>query len=182
MAEPKHYCQYVSHLPEENLHKIYHDTQYGRPILEDDRLFELLILEINQAGLSWNTILQKRENFKSAYDHFQIQKVAEYGEKEISRLLADKGIIRNQLKIKAAIYNAQVIKGLAEQYESFKNWLDFHHPKTHQEWTKLFKNTFKFTGPEIVKEFLMSSGYLEGAHLSDCPMYEQILLTNPPWN
>lgn len=181
MAQPIHYCQYVSNLPAENLHKIYHDTQYGRPIEDDNHLFELLILEINQAGLSWNTILQKRANFKLAYDHFQIHKVAQYGDKEIARLLADKGIIRNQLKIKAAIHNAQVVIKLIEQYGSFKNWLDHYHPLTHKEWTQLFRSTFKFTGPEIVKEFLMSSGYLEGAHLTDCPIYEQILSICPPW-
>ena len=181
MDQPTHYCQYVSNLPQDNLHKIYHDTQYGRPINEDNQLFELLILEINQAGLSWNTILQKRKNFYLAYDNFHLPTVAQYGEKEINRLLGDSGIIRNRMKINAAIHNAQIITNLVGEYGSFKNWLDEHHPLSHQEWTKLFRSTFKFTGPEIVKEFLMSSGYLEGAHTTDCPIYQDILSHHPPW-
>lgn len=181
MAQPVHYCHYAYPLEPDNVHKIYHDFHYGRPLFSDSELFELLILEINQAGLSWNVVLTKREHFKRAYDHFNIDVVAHYQEEDLERLLADKGIIRNRLKIQAAVHNAKVVLQLIEAHGSFKNWLDHHHPLTHKEWTQLFKNTFKFTGPEIVKEFLMSSGYLEGAHLADCPIYKQILSQNPAW-
>ena len=134
-----------------------------------------MILEINQAGLSWTTILNKQENFKKAYHQFDIKKVAAYKEKDRARLLNDAGIIRNRLKVDAAIHNANVILGLQNEHGSFKNWLNLNHPKTKQEWMKLFKKTFKFTGGEIVNEFLMSLGYLEGAHSVDCKIYKKIL-------
>ena len=176
------YCDYTKNLDENNVHKIYHDTQYGFPIHDDNELFGRLILEINQAGLSWNTILNKQENFRKAYSNFDIKTVAHYDEKERARLLSDAGIIRNKLKVNAAIHNAQVILGLQEEFGSFENWLDHHHPKTKDEWVKLFKKTFKFTGGEITNEFLMSTGYLKGAHDENCPIYAKILDQNPKWN
>jgi len=91
------------------------------------------------------------------------------------------GIVRNRLKINAAIENAKRIVSLQKEFGSFKNWLDAHHPKTKEEWTKLFKRTFKFTGGEIVNEFLMSSGYLPGSHSEDCPIYKQVLKQKPKW-
>ena len=181
VEQPNSYCGYVSTLPKSDLHAIYHDTQYGFPIVSDDELFGRLILEINQAGLSWTVILQKQENFRKAFDNFSIDKVANYTQKDIDRLLGDAGIIRNKLKINAVIYNANAILELQQEYGSFKQWLDHHHPKPLQDWVKLFKKTFKFTGGEITKEFLVSSAYLKGAHLPSCEIYEVVAKLNPPW-
>ena len=178
---PSSYCEYVDTLPADNPHRIYHDTQYGFPIESDNELFCRLILEINQAGLSWTTILNKQENFRSAYSGFDIQTIANYDEAERARLLSDPGIIRNKLKVNAAIHNAQQVIALQEEYGSFKKWLDHHHPKTKDEWVKLFKKTFKFTGGEITNEFLVSTGYLKGAHVEGCPIYQKVLEQNPPW-
>ena len=168
------YCTYVSELEADNIHRIYHDTQYGFSIESDDELFGRLLLEINQAGLSWDTILKKQDNFRAAYAGFNIAKIAAFNAADEARLLSDAGIIRNKLKVKAAIYNANQILELQKTYGSFKKWLDSHHPLSHAEWVKLFKKTFKFTGGEITKEFLMSTGYLEGAHAADCPIYQRI--------
>lgn len=181
MEKPKSYCEAVEHYDPNNVHRIYHDVKYGFRIEEDDELFELLILEIFQAGLSWTTILNKRQNFRNAFHGFNIPVVAAYQEIDRQRLLADAGIIRNRLKIDAAIHNANVLLRLKGEYGSFMGWLDHHHPKTKEEWVKLFKKTFKFTGGEIVNEFLMSAGYLPGAHIESCPVYLKALKTNPPW-
>jgi DNA-3-methyladenine glycosylase I len=97
-------------------------------------------------------------------------------------LLNDAGIIRNRLKVNAAIENARRIQALRAEYGSFKGWLDAHHPQTLENWVKLFKRTFVFTGGEIVNEFLMSTGYLPGAHSADCPIYEVVLAQRPPWH
>jgi DNA-3-methyladenine glycosylase I len=175
------YCTYVQKLEPGNVHRIYHDTEYGFPLKNDHELFGRLILEINQAGLSWSTILHKKEHFIKAYSNFDIAAVANYTEKDRERLLNDAGIIRNKLKVNAAIHNAQVILGLQEEHGSFKKWLDYHHPKSREEWVKLFKKTFKFTGGEITNEFLMSSGYLAGAHGADCPVLQKIIKQKPMW-
>ncbi len=169
------YCDYVKTLPVDNLHRIYHDTQYGFVIENDDELFGRLLLEINQAGLSWNTILLKQNNFRKAFHNFSIKKVAKYTDVDRGRLLADAGIIRNRLKVDAAIHNAQVILGLQKEYGSFKKWLDHHKGSDRDVWTKLFKKTFKFTGGEIVNEFLMSTGYLSGAHHNKCFIGKELL-------
>jgi DNA-3-methyladenine glycosylase I len=162
-------------------HGPYHDTQYGFPIDDDDALFGRLILEINQAGLSWLTILKKQEGFYRAYEGFSIDKVAAYGEEDRARLLADAGIIRNKLKVNAAIHNAQVIQGFQAEHGSFKAWLDLNHPREKADWVKLFKKHFKFTGGEITGEFLMSAGYLPGAHGEACPVYKEIEKLGPAW-
>ncbi|MDX1933869.1 MAG: DNA-3-methyladenine glycosylase I [Capsulimonadales bacterium] len=175
------YCEYCASEAAHPVHKTYHDTAYGFPLTEDNDLFERLILEINQAGLSWETILKKQEGFRRAYDNFDIATVAGYGEDDVARLLADAGIIRNRLKVRAAIENAQTIVRLRAEYGSFKGWLDAHHPRTKEEWVRLFKKTFRFTGGEIVNEFLMSCGYLPGAHTPDCPVYATVLAFHPPW-
>jgi DNA-3-methyladenine glycosylase I len=133
------YCDYCNSHPEDTFSKNYHDTQYGFPLKSDDELFERLILEINQAGLSWITILKKADNFRKAYSNFKIEKIAKYTEKDRARLLEDVGIIRNRLKVNAAIVNAQKVLELQKEYGSFKKWLDAHHPLTKDEWTKLFK-------------------------------------------
>lgn len=178
------YCDALHTMKPEDqvLHKKYHDELYGFPIEEDDELFCRLILEINQAGLSWTTILKKESTFRKAYHQFQIAKVARYKEKDVERLLNDAGIIRNRLKVHAAINNAQVILGLQKEFGSFKEWLNHHHPLSKEEWTKLFRKTFRFTGGEIVNEFLMSTGYLPGAHHPNCSVYHQVLQANPAWN
>jgi DNA-3-methyladenine glycosylase I len=175
------YCDYCNSHPEDTFNKSYHDTQYGFPIADDNLLFERLVLEINQAGLSWITILKKADNFRKAYHSFKLEKVAKYGEKDRERLLNDAGIIRNRLKVNAAIVNAQKIIELRKDYGSFKGWLDVHHPLTKEEWVKLFKKTFVFTGGEIVNEFLMSTGYLPGAHQKDCPTYKKVASLRPAW-
>lgn len=175
------YCEYVQNAGKETVHREYHDTEYGFPIHDDNLLFARLILEINQAGLSWETILKKKENFFKAFDHFNIDKVARYSEKKKEKLMLDAGIIRNRLKIEATIHNAKAIQQLQKEFGSFKNWLDQHHPKTKEEWVKLFKGTFRFTGGEIVNEFLMSAGYLPGAHSPACPVYKKVMKQKPKW-
>jgi len=175
------YCDYCNSHPEDTFNKEYHDTQYGFPLSDDNLLFERFVLEINQAGLSWITILKKAENFRKAYRKFDINKVAKFTEKDRERLLSDAGIIRNKLKVNAAIVNAQKIVELRKEYGSFKGWLDAHHPLTKDEWTKLFKRNFFFTGGEIVNEFLMSTGYLKGAHVKSCPVHKIIVAKSPPW-
>ena len=174
------YCTFVHSLKEgiSVEHKIYHDTQYGFPIENDDELFGRLILEINQAGLSWTTILKKSENFRRAYDNFSIAKIAKYSDSDFNRLMCDSGIIRNRLKIQAANHNAIVISSIQNEYGSFKSWLDNHKTLEKTEWIKLFKKHFKFTGGEIVNEFLMSTGYLSGAHDEDCWVYKKICEIN----
>ncbi len=175
------YCDYVRDHPEDEYNRRYHDSEYGFPIKDDDILFERLILEINQAGLSWVTVLKKAENFRRAYDYFHIDNVARYGEKDRERLLSDPGIIRNRLKVNAAIENARRIQRLRSEFGTFKAWLDAHHPQTLENWSRLFKQSFVFTGGEIVREFLVSTGYLPGAHDHDCPIYKRIAALRPAW-
>jgi DNA-3-methyladenine glycosylase I len=164
------------------LHKAYHDLRYGFPIHDDDELFCRLVLEINQAGLSWETILKKEAGFRSAYGDFVIEDVAAYAGADRRRLLADARIIRNKLKIHAAIENAKTILRLRGEYGSFEGWLDAHHPQTKDAWVKLFKQTFRFTGGEIVGEFLLSTGFLPGAHSPRCPVYRRVLEAKPMWH
>ena len=164
------------------VHQQYHQYQYGFPITNDDNaLFGRLILEINQAGLSWTTILNKQQHFYDAYNGFSIDAIAAYTPADEARLMANPGIIRNRLKIKAAIHNAQVVQQLRQQHGSFHNWLMHHHPLDRSGWTTLFKKHFTFTGGEIVHEFLMSTGFLPGAHHPQCPVYAQIAALHPPW-
>lgn len=170
-----HYCDAA---PSHPLHGPYHDHEYGFATADESVLFERLVLEINQAGLSWETILRKRDGFTSAYSGFAVKKVARYGEKDRARLLADARIIRNRLKVDAAIYNAQVL----EELGGFDAWLRAHHPLSKDEWVKLFKRTFHFTGGEITGEFLMSTGWLPGAHRDDCPVLTQIRALPAPWD
>lgn len=172
---------YCDAAPGHPLHGPYHDREYGFPLEGDDALFERLLLEINQAGLSWELMLKKREGFRAAYAGFSVAKVAKFGVKDVARLLADPGIVRNRLKIAAAIHNANAILELAAAHGSFAAWLASQHPKTKKEWVKVFAKTFKFTGGEIVGEFLMSIGYLPGAHRATCPVHARIAKAKPPW-
>lgn len=175
------YCSVVRSGKIHAVHSEYHDHHYGFPIGEDNLLFERLMLEINQAGLSWETILKKQAGFRAAFDGFDLKTVAAYTDKDRIRLLADANIIRNRLKVNAAIENANCILRIQEEHGSFARWLDKHHPLTLQEWQKVFKKTFIFTGGEIVREFLTSTGYLRGAHDQDCPVYKRIAKLNPAW-
>ena len=172
------YCDVA---PGHQFHGPYHDKEYGFPLKGDDELFERLILEINQAGLSWLLMLQKRDSFRKAYAGFSIAKVAKFGAKDRARLLADAGIIRNRLKVDAAIENAKRLLAIQKAHGSFGAWIAQHHPLTKAEWVKLFKKSFKFTGGEIVGEFLMSIGYLPGAHHKTCPVYRRLERVKPPW-
>lgn len=172
------YCRVA---PGHPYHGPYHDREYGFPSRKDSVLLERLALEINQAGLSWLTILKKRKNFQAAFDGFDVDRLAAYGRKERARLLRDAGIIRNRLKINAVIENARRLLAIREEYGSFAKWLDAHHPLSKDEWIRLFKKTFVFTGGEITGEFLTSLGYLPGAHQPTCPVYKKILRLKPPW-
>ena len=173
-----YYCDFA---PGHPWHGPYHDSEYGFPVRDDSVLFERLVLEINQAGLSWLTILKKREQFFTAYDEFDVDRVAAYGDRDTQRLLSDASIIRNRLKVAAAIHNAKCIQEIRQSHGSFADWLDSHHPLPKDEWVKLFKKTFRFTGGEITGEFLMSTGYLPGTHREDCPVFAEISALKPPW-
>ena len=173
-----YYCDFA---PGHPLHGPYHDREYGFPVTDEATLFERLALEINQAGLSWELMLKKRENFRVAFEDFEVDRVAAYGAAERDRLLADAGIIRNRLKVDAAIENARRIQALRESHGGFAAWLAAQHPLGKDGWVKLFKKTFKFTGGEITGEFLMSIGYLPGTHREDCPVYARIAALDPPW-
>jgi DNA-3-methyladenine glycosylase I len=172
------YCEYIETLSGESLslHKEYHDNHYGYPLDDDNKLFERLMFEINQAGLNWILILKKQDNFRRAFDNYSLEKVAGYNESDFQRLMKDEGIIRNRLKIKAAIINAGEILKISHMHGSFIKWLDDRSLEMRDldDWTKLFRKTFKFTGKEIVNEFLMSTGYLPGAHGPGCPVLRKI--------
>ena len=172
------YCDIA---PGHPFHGPYHDEEYGFPIADDNALFERLVLEINQAGLSWLTILKKREHFRAAFADFDIDRVARFTDKRRERLLNDAGIIRNRLKINAAIENARRIINLRKSHGSFAAWLDAHHPRPKDEWVRLFKNTFVFTGGEITSSFLLSCGYLPSAHDESCPVFAKIAKLRPAW-
>jgi DNA-3-methyladenine glycosylase I len=172
------YCDVA---PGHPFHGPYHDTEYGFPIGDDDRLFERLVLEINQAGLSWLTILRKREAFRDAFAGFSLERVARFDARRRAKLLENPGIIRNRLKVDAAIENAKRILAIRKSHGSFANWLDAHHPLAKEEWVKLFKKTFVFTGGEITGEFLMSTGYLPGAHDETCPVFAKVRKAKPAW-
>lgn len=189
------YCQACAGLPAGHPDRLYHDHRYGfapavvvaggwsgieggTPPLDEEEgveryLFGLFLLEINQAGLSWSLILRKEPAFRDAYAGFSVDGVAAFGDAEYQAALLNPGIIRNRRKIAAAIENARRIRGLRPQYRRFQDWLDAHHPLGLADWVRLFKATFVFTGPEIVNEFLMSSGYLPGAHRTDCPVFPE---------
>jgi DNA-3-methyladenine glycosylase I len=174
------YCEVVRQGIGEQ-HRLYHDTEYGFPLATDAELFGRLLLEINQAGLSWSTILNKKDNFQRAYAGYDIDRVARFNDRDRARLMADAGIIRNRLKIEAAIENARRLREIRHSCGSFAKWLDHHHPLELAQWAKLFKQTFRFTGGEIVREFLLSTGYLPGAHDADCPIFLKVKKRKPAW-
>ncbi len=165
------YCAIAKGHP---LHEPYHDTEYGFPSRDERVLFERLALEIMQAGLSWEIVLKKRDALNKAFNGFKVAKVAAYSEADIQRLLADPSLIRNRRKIEAIIANAGIILQIRKEHGGFARWLDAHHPQPKAAWVTLFKKTFRFTGSEIVGEFLMSLGYLEGAHTPQCWVYKKL--------
>lgn len=172
------YCDYA---PDDPLHASYHNTEYGFPTNDETVLMERLAMEIFQAGLSWGLVLKKRQSTNTAFRGFDVDKVADFGDKDIERLLGDAGIIRNKLKVNAIIENANRIRAMRDSHGGFSSWIDAHHPMPKADWVKLFKKTFKFTGGEITGEFLMSTGYLPGTHRPDCPIYKVIKGKSPPW-
>jgi len=167
--------------PGHPLHGQYHDREYGFPARDEAVLFERLVLEINQAGLSWATVLRKRPAFRAAFAEYDVDRVAAFDTADVERLLGDAEIIRNRLKIAAIIDNARRLQDLRASHGSFAAWLDAHHPRPLADWVKLFRRNFRFTGGEIVNEFLMSLGYLPGAHEPGCPAYARAVALAPPW-
>jgi DNA-3-methyladenine glycosylase I len=172
---------YCSIAPGHLLHDAYHSTEYGFPQRDESVIFERLCLEIMQAGLSWGLVLRRRETMRHAFAQYDVDRIAAMGPSDEAQLLADPGIIRNRLKVRAIIANAQRVKAMRESHRGFACWLDAHHPREKVDWVKLFEGTFKFSGGEIVGEFLMSLGYLNGAHSVDCPIYARVLASRPPW-
>jgi len=175
-----------------DLMKKYHDKEWGTPIHEDKRLFEFLILEGAQAGLSWNTILQKRKNFRNAFVNFDYRKVAQYSEQKVEELLTNTGIIRNRLKIESAIANAKAFLEVQNEFGSFSNYiwkfvndkpiinkfktLEELPSKTEQSELiskDLKKRGFKFVGPTIIYSFMQAVG-MTNDHTTDCFRYEEI--------
>ena len=165
------YCEIA---PGHEWHGPYHDEEYGFPLAGETALFERLVLEIMQAGLNWELILKRRTGMADAFAGYEVDTVAAFGPDDEARLREDARIIRNRLKIAAIIENARRLKALRASHGGFSAWLEAHHPLDNPAWVKLFRSTFKFAGPEIVGEFLMSTGYLPGAHHEDCPVYAQI--------
>ena len=176
-----HRCSWVNDDP---LYIDYHDHEWGKPVYDDQKLYEMFLLETFQAGLSWITILHKREAFKEAYDDFDIDKVIEYDEKKIEQLSNNPNIIRNKLKIKASISNAKIFKSIQEEYQTFYNYLcTFTHGKIIYETGKttstlsdsisndLKKRGMKFVGSTIIYSFLQAIGVIY-SHEKDCFLYK----------
>ena len=163
----------------------YHDEEWGRKSLNDNYLFEMLLLESFQAGLSWECILNKRENFREAFDNFNIDKIINYNEEKINELLNNKGIIRNKLKIIAAINNAQIFKNIQKEYGSFSNYIwSFTSNKVIYEICKtkselsdniskdLNKRGMKFVGTIVIYSYLQAIGIIN-SHDKDCFLYKE---------
>lgn len=172
------YCAFATGHP---IHGAYHDHEHGVPSRDEAVLFERLCMEIMQAGLSWDTVLRRRATMREAFDGYDVDRIAAYDESERARLLSDPGIIRNRLKVEAIIANAAIVQGMRVTHGGFASWVDAHHPREKAAWVKLFRSTFRFTGGEIVGEFLMSLGWLPGAHSDDCVAFARIARQNPPW-
>lgn len=182
-------CKWVSDDP---LYITYHDYEWGVPLFNEQRLFEFLTLETFQAGLSWITILRKRENFRSAFNNFNYKNIAQYTDQDVERLLADKGIIRNRLKIKAAIANAQAFLRVQEEFGSFSSyiWSFVEHTPLQPNWTELSaiaaktelsmklsidlkKRGFKFVGPTVVYAFMQAIG-MTNDHTTECFRHREL--------
>ena len=173
------YCAFA---PGNPVHDHYHANEHGFPNRDEAVMFERLCMEIMQAGLSWEIVLKRRTTMNAAFAGFVVDTVAAFDDSDRARLLADPGIIRNRLKVDAIIDNARTIQSLRKSHGSFPDWLDANHPRDKAAWVKLFRSTFRFTGGEIVGEFLMSLGYLPGAHAADCPVFAAIAPLQPAWS
>ena len=172
---------YCAIAPGHPVHDRYHASEYGFPSRDETALFERLCLEIMQAGLSWEIVLKRRAGMAAAFLGWNVDTIAAMGDSDKARLLADPAIIRNRLKVDAIVHNARVVRALRGSHGGFAGWLDAHHPRDKSAWVKLFRSTFRFTGGEIVGEFLLSLGYLPGAHAPDCPVAARIATLSPPW-
>ena len=172
------YCDIA---PDHPVHHAYHATEYGFPLEDGTALYERLCLEIFQAGLSWEIILKRRSALNDAFHGFDPDILATWGEDEQGVLLQDPRIIRNRRKVAAVVHNARVCVDLRDQYRSFSGWIAAHHPASLKEWVKIFRRVFVFMGPEVVNEFLMSTGWLPGAHRVTCPVFKTIKALSPPW-
>ncbi len=163
------------------VHGPHHDLEYGRPVTADDVLLERIAMEIMQAGLSWLLILNKRAALDRAFADFDVDTVAAFSKRDVNRLLKDEGIVRNRRKIEAIIENARRVRAICESHGGLSAWLEAHHPLRLPDWVKLMRKTFVFMGPEVVNEFMMSTGYLPGAHDRDCPKFREIAKLKPAW-
>ncbi len=152
---------------------LYHDREYGVRVSGDVKYFERLILEIFQAGLSWGTILKKRENFNRAFDNFNFYKIAAYDEKKIGTLMNDPGIIRNRRKIEAAVYNAGRFVEIVGEHSSFDSFMTKLSVNDRDEVLRIFRKNFRFMGPLIVEEFMMSVGFWKVKHEKTCFMFNE---------
>ena len=180
-------CAWAGDLP---IYIDYHDNEWGRPVHDDNKLFEMLILEGMQAGLSWITVLKKREAFRKAFDGFDPDKVARYGEAKIQELLANEGIIRNRLKMNAAVTNAKAFLEVQKKHGSFDKFIwayvDYTPIENRREKMAdipattalsdqiskdLKKMGFKFVGPTVIYAFMQSTGMVND-HIKDCFVYQ----------
>jgi len=176
----------------DELYEAYHDNEWGVPVYDDDTLFEFLILETFQAGLSWITILRKRENFRKAFDHFDYKKIANYNQDKIDALLQDAGIIRNKLKVNATVSNAQAFIKIQEEFGSFSKYIwGFVDDKPIKNECvsmqdvpattaisdvlskDLKKRGFKFVGPTVVYAHMQATGMVND-HIKDCFRYDEV--------
>ncbi len=181
-------CEWAANV--EPLYTKYHDEEWGVPVFDDQKLFEMLILEGAQAGLSWITILKKRENYRKAFDNFDVKKIARYSDRKRASLLNDAGIVRNRLKINAAIVNAQCYLAVLDKYSSFSDyiWQFVDGEPINKRWKSmqdvpittnesdamskaLKKRGFKFVGPTICYAFMQAVGMVND-HTTDCFCYK----------
>ena len=184
-------CAWVEGIPE---FIDYHDNEWGRPVRDDGKLFEMLILEGAQAGLSWITVLKKRDAYRKAFDGFDFNKVARYDDKKVQELLANEGIIRNRLKINGAITNGKLFLDIIEKHGSFDNFIwnyvdhkpIINHPKRLEDIPAttplsdkiskdLKKMGFKFVGSTIIYAYMQATGMVND-HVVGCPVYEELVI------
>lgn len=178
---------------EEDLYIEYHDKEWGVPVYDDRKLFEMLCLEGAQAGLSWWTILKKRENYKKAFDNFEAEKIVKYKEEKLEKLMEDKGIVRNRRKIESVVTNAKAFLEIQKQYGSFSNyiWSFVDNKSIINSWKsmkevpasteisdkmskQLKKDGFKFVGSTICYSFMQAVGMVND-HTTDCFCYTKLI-------
>lgn len=176
----------------DDLYEAYHDEEWGKPVYDDNELFEFLILETFQAGLSWITVLRKRENFRKAFDNFNYKKIASYKQDKMDALLQDEGIIRNKLKVKATVTNAQAFMKIQDEFESFSKYIwnfvdnkpivntfkDHKNAPANTEISDaiskdLKKRGFKFVGSTVIYAFMQAIGMVND-HETSCFRYNEV--------